>query len=57
MLLVAHDADEAIALADRVLVLADGAITEILPVSLERPLDRGHAEFTSLRTRLLAGLA
>jgi sulfonate transport system ATP-binding protein len=57
VLLVAHDADEAIALADRVLVLADGAITEILPVSLERPLDRGHAEFTSLRTRLLAGLA
>jgi sulfonate transport system ATP-binding protein len=56
VLLVTHDVDEAILLADRVLVLVDGAITVDLPVRLDRPRDRGHAEFTSLRTQLLAQL-
>ena len=56
VLLVTHDVDEAILLADRVLVLADGAIPVDLPVALSRPRDRGHPEFTSLRTRLLAEL-
>jgi sulfonate transport system ATP-binding protein len=56
VLLVTHDVDEAIGLADRVLVLVDGTITVDLPVALSRPRDRGHAEFTSLRTRLLAEL-
>jgi sulfonate transport system ATP-binding protein len=53
VLLVTHDVDEAILLADRVLVLTDGTITVDLPVHLDRPRDRGHAEFTALRTRLL----
>jgi sulfonate transport system ATP-binding protein len=56
VLLVTHDVDEAIGLADRVLVLADGAITVDLPVRLERPRDRGQPEFTALRTRLLGEL-
>jgi sulfonate transport system ATP-binding protein len=56
VLLVTHDVDEAILLADRVLVLDGGVITAALPVPLPRPRDRGHAEFTSLRTRLLAEL-
>jgi sulfonate transport system ATP-binding protein len=56
VLLVTHDVDEAIGLADRVLVLVDGTITVDLPVALSRPRDRGNPEFTSLRTRLLAEL-
>ncbi len=55
--LVTHDVDEAILLADRVLVLTDGTITVDLPVRLDRPRDRGHAEFTALRTRLLGELS
>jgi sulfonate transport system ATP-binding protein len=56
VLLVTHDVDEAILLADRVLVLSEGTITVDLPVRLGRPRDRGHAEFTGLRARLLAEL-
>jgi sulfonate transport system ATP-binding protein len=56
VLLVTHDVDEAILLADRVLVLTNGAITVDLPVRLDRPRDRGHIEFTGLRTRLLEEL-
>jgi sulfonate transport system ATP-binding protein len=56
VLLVTHDVDEAILLADRVLVLTNGAITVDLAVPLDRPRDRGHAEFTTLRTRLLEEL-
>ena len=56
VLLVTHDVDEAIGLADRVLVLVEGAITVDLPVTVPSPRDRGHPEFTSLRTRLLAEL-
>jgi sulfonate transport system ATP-binding protein len=56
VLLVTHDVDEAILLADRVLVLNDGTITVDVPVRLDRPRDRGQAEFGALRTSLLAEL-
>ena len=56
VLLVTHDVDEAILLADRVLVLTSGVITVDLQVRLDRPRDRGHVEFTALRTRLLEEL-
>ena len=56
VLLVTHDVDEALALADRVLVLADGRITRQAHVPLDRPRDRDHSELTGLRTRLLAEL-
>ena len=56
VLLVTHDVDEAILLADRVLVLIDGAIAVDVPVGLARPRDRGHAQFSELRIRLLAEL-
>jgi sulfonate transport system ATP-binding protein len=56
VLLVTHDVDEAILLADRALVLADGRITLDLPVSLGRPRDRGHPGFITLRSRLLGEL-
>jgi sulfonate transport system ATP-binding protein len=56
VLLVTHDVDEAIALADRALVLVDGTITLDVPVGLRRPRDRGHPGFTALRSRLLREL-
>jgi sulfonate transport system ATP-binding protein len=56
VLLVTHDVDEAILLADRALVLRDGTITLDLPAGLDRPRDRGHPAFNALRSRLLAEL-
>jgi sulfonate transport system ATP-binding protein len=56
VLLVTHDVDEAILLADRVLVLAEGRISLDEHVSLRRPRDRGDREFNRLRSRLLAEL-
>jgi sulfonate transport system ATP-binding protein len=56
VLLVTHDVDEAILLADRALVLVDGRITLDVPVDLDRPRDRGDRGFIELRGRLLAEL-
>jgi sulfonate transport system ATP-binding protein len=56
VLLVTHDVDEAVLLADRVLVLADGLITVDLAVDLDRPRARTDERFVALRTRLLAEL-
>jgi sulfonate transport system ATP-binding protein len=56
VLLVTHDVDEALALADRVLVLGNGRITHQAPISLERPREREHPDLISLRNRLLAEL-
>jgi sulfonate transport system ATP-binding protein len=53
VLLVTHDVDEALALADRVLVLADGRIAHESHIELDRPRDRDHHELTDLRDRLL----
>ncbi len=56
VVLVTHDVDEAVLLADRVLVLSDGEIGLDLPVELPRPRDRTHPHFAALRARLLAEL-
>jgi len=56
VVLVTHDVDEAILLADRALVLVDGTITLDAPVELSRPRDRGDPGFLALRARLLAEL-
>jgi sulfonate transport system ATP-binding protein len=56
VLLVTHDVDEALALADRVLVLADGHIVHESRIALDRPRDRDHHELTELRDRLLLEL-
>jgi sulfonate transport system ATP-binding protein len=56
VLLVTHDVDEALALADRVLVLAGGRIAHTSPVTVPRPRDRDHPELTATRARLLAEL-
>ncbi len=56
VLLVTHDVDEALLLADRVLVLADGRISVDLPVDLPRPRGRSRRQLDPLRDRLLATL-
>ena len=56
VLLVTHDVDEALALADRVLVLAGGRIGYGCRVDAPRPRGRNQPELTPLRTRLLAEL-
>ena len=56
VLLVTHDVEEALLLADRVLLLADGRIAESFDVDLPRPRSIGHPRFVALRRRLLAGL-
>jgi sulfonate transport system ATP-binding protein len=56
VLLVTHDVDEALALADRVLVLADGTIAHSATITLDRPRDRDHPDLVALRIRLLTEL-
>lgn len=56
VLLVTHDVDEAIALADRVVVLDGGRIAADLAVELPAPRHHGTPEYAALRTRLLARL-
>jgi len=56
VLLVTHDVDEALALADRVLILGDGRITHSSPINQPRPRLRDHPELTALRLRLLTEL-
>jgi sulfonate transport system ATP-binding protein len=51
--LVTHDVQEALALADRVLLIEDGRITLDLKVDLPRPRARGSAAFAALEQRLL----
>jgi len=53
VLLVTHDVEEALILADRVLVLASGRIVFSGPVEVPRPRDRDNPGLTALRHRLL----
>jgi sulfonate transport system ATP-binding protein len=48
--------DEALAFADRVLVLRDGRIAHSSAISVPRPRDRDHPSLTALRLRLLTEL-
>jgi sulfonate transport system ATP-binding protein len=69
VLLVTHDVDEALQLADRVVVLgaagargdarqtpAGATFRQVIAVPGRRPRDRGSAELAELRATLLAGL-
>jgi sulfonate transport system ATP-binding protein len=52
-LMVTHDVSEAVALADRVLVMENGRITQDLPISLQRPRRRGSAEGAAIEGEIL----
>jgi sulfonate transport system ATP-binding protein len=56
VLLVTHDVEEAIGLADRVLVLDRGTIIYAASVTLDRPRDPGSEGFIQLRRQLLTQL-
>lgn len=55
-LIVTHDVDEAILLADRVLVLRDGKFALSVDVPIKRPRPLGGPVFTALRAQLLQAL-
>ncbi|SRR5579883_923143 len=47
-LLITHDVEEAVTLADRVLLIEQGQIAMNLQITLDRPRHRGHSAFTAL---------
>ncbi|MCW2248237.1 sulfonate transport system ATP-binding protein [Azospirillum fermentarium] len=51
--MVTHDVSEAVALADRILLIEDGTIALDLPVTLDRPRVRGSAAFAELEGLIL----
>lgn len=51
--LVTHDVEEAVALADRVLVMEEGRIIAETRTNLSRPRNRSSVEFIALREKLL----
>ncbi|PHK95353.1 sulfonate ABC transporter ATP-binding protein [Pseudoroseomonas rhizosphaerae] len=55
-LIVTHDVDEAVLLADRVLVLENGRIAEDVAVELPRPRRHADPGFAALRRQLLGAL-
>lgn len=52
-LLVTHDVQEAVALADRVILIEDGAIALDERIPLARPRSRGDASFAAIEKRIL----
>ncbi|GAB2900351.1 ABC transporter ATP-binding protein [Streptomyces mayteni] len=56
ILLVTHDVEEALLLADRVLVMDGGSIAHEITVDLPRPRGVGSTELVRLRGRLLSWL-
>ena len=55
-ILVTHDVAEAVALADRVLVIEDGRIAHDVSVDIPRPRRRGSAELAALEGSILRDL-
>ncbi|MGO4711150.1 ATP-binding cassette domain-containing protein [Bradyrhizobium sp. 2TAF24] len=55
-ILVTHDVAEAVAVADRVLVLEDGRIANDIQIDLKRPRSRGSAAVAALEETILRDL-
>ena len=55
-ILVTHDVTEAVALADRVLLIEDGRIAQDIRVDLRRPRQRGSADLAALEGSILREL-
>jgi sulfonate transport system ATP-binding protein len=55
-ILVTHDVSEAVALADRVLVIEDGRIAHDIHVDIARPRRRGSADLAALEGSILREL-
>lgn len=55
-ILVTHDVAEAVALADRVLVIEDGRIAHDVDVDIPRPRQRGSSELAKLEGSILQNL-
>ena len=55
-ILVTHDVTEAVALADRIVLIDHGAIAADVPVALTRPRRRGSAEFARVGAAILERL-
>jgi ABC-type nitrate/sulfonate/bicarbonate transport system ATPase subunit len=58
LILVTHDLDEAVYLADRVVLLSDrpSRVTDVIPVVVDRPRDRRDPTLAALRVALLEAL-
>jgi sulfonate transport system ATP-binding protein len=56
VVLVTHDVAEALTLADRVVLLRDGAIAEDFPVDSPRPRRRGNSDLARLEEQILEHL-
>jgi sulfonate transport system ATP-binding protein len=52
-ILVTHDVSEAVALADRIVLIEAGAIAEDFPVGLPRPRHRGSPDFARIEAAIL----
>jgi sulfonate transport system ATP-binding protein len=55
-ILVTHDVSEAVALADRVLVIEDGHVAHDFTIEIARPRRRGSAELAALEGSILKNL-
>ncbi len=55
-ILVTHDVSEAVALADRVLIIEDGRIAHDIDIDLKRPRERGSADLAALEGTILREL-
>jgi sulfonate transport system ATP-binding protein len=55
-ILVTHDVSEAVALADRVLVIEDGHVAHDFTIDIARPRRRGSAELAALEGSILKNL-